>query len=601
MLQYTAYFILAPFAAIISVGVLFYAWHYRTSRQMPALIWLTFSVLGWLVCNMVELATSTQAKTLFWAKAGYIFVMSTTLIWLRFALRYTDQHKWLEAKRFAWFCVIPLITIFIVFTNELHHLMWVDYTFVPVGNMLAILVLRYGPWFWINVMQGYLLVFIGAALIVRQSFKSFALYRQQTIWLVAGAIIPLIGNALYVFRIIPGLVHDYTSVTFTVAAIAFIIGMSRHQLFDLQPVARDAVIDSMSDAMFALDNRNRIVDLNPAAVAMIGLQASPILGQPAEQAFAPWHDMVEQFKDTFEVQTDIVADYQQRQHHFDLRILPLRDRTEQVIGRLLVVRDITDRKTTEVALRERTVELEILNEQLDAFAHTVAHDIKDPLTGVVALTTLLREYFEELSPHAIAEYLDAITQSTMRLASIVDALLLLASVRQLDAVNTEPLDMPEIIANVKKRLSVLIADRQAVFTVPESWLPIRSYGPWIEEVWANYVSNAIKYGGTPPQIELGFSILDGRLSMPSADRMSESKIENPKSIVRFWVRDNGPGLDAEQQALLFTKFTRLRDAEPGHGLGLSIARNIVEKLGGEVGVESEVGHGSTFWFTLPFS
>lgn len=599
MLQYTAYFILAPLAAIISVGVLFYAWRYRASRQIPALIWLTFSVLGWLVCNILDLVTSTQAGTVFWAKAGYVFIMSTTLIWLRFALRYTNHYKWLQARRFAWFCIIPLLTIFIVFTNELHHLMWVEYTFVPVGNALAIHILRYGAWFWINVVHEYLLVFIGAALIVRQSFKSFALYRQQSVWLVAGAIIPLIGNVIYVFRLIPGLVQDYTSVTFAIAAVAFIIGMSRHQLFDLQPVARDAVIDSMSDAMFALDNRDRIVDLNPAAVAMIGLEADAILGQPAAQAFAPWHDMVEQFKDTFEVQTDIVADYRQQQRHYDLRILPLRDHAEQVIGRLLVVRDITDRKTTEVQLRERTAELEALNEQLDAFVHTVAHDIKDPLTGVVALATLLREYFEDLSPNAIAEYLDAITQSTMRLASIVDALLLLASVRQLEAVNTEPLDMSEMIANVQKRLSVLIAERQAIFIVPESWPTIHSYGPWIEEVWTNYISNAIKYGGTPPCVELGFTVLADGLPMVNAEDVPQPTIPSSQSKIRFWVRDNGPGLAIEQQAQLFTKFTRLRDTEPGHGLGLSIARNIVEKLGGEVGVESTIGQGSTFWFTLP--
>lgn len=588
MLQYTAYFLLAPLSAIISVGVLFYAWRYRASRQMPALIWLTFSVLGWLACNIFDLVTSSEAGTVFWAKMGYVFVASTVLIWLRFALSYTDQHQWLKPARFAWFCIVPLLTIIIVFTNEMHHLMWVSYTFVPVNNVLAIHTLRYGMWFWVNVLHQYLLVFIGAALIVRQAFKSYNLYRQQSIWLVAGALIPILGNALYIFRLIPGLVQDYTSVTFAVAAIAFVVGMTRHQLFDLQPIARDAVIDSMSDAMFALDNLNRIVDLNPAALKIMGMEAKVLLGQPATQVFAPWRSVVEQFKHTLEVQTDIVAEYQQQDRHYDLRIFPLHNRRNQVSGRLIVLRDITDRKATEVALLERTAELEVLNEQLDAFAHTVAHDIKDPLTGVAALTSLLREYFEELSPDAIVEYLDAIMQNTMRLASIVDALLLLASVRQLDGVDTEPLDMAQVIANVQKRLSVLVTERQAAFVVPITWPTVRSYGPWIEEVWANYVSNAIKYGGAPPRVELGCSWLE-----------TESGSQQPVSSIKFWVRDNGSGLTAEQQAQLFNKFTRLRDAEPGHGLGLSIARNIVEKLGGEVGVESEVGQGSTFWFTLP--
>lgn len=601
MLQYTAYFVLAPLAAIISVGALFYAWRYRASRDMPVLAWLMFAILGWLACNIFELAAITEAGTLFWAKAGYIFVNGTTLTWLRFALHYTDQNRWLKASRFAWLCVIPLITVILVFTNELHSLIWEVYDFVPARNVLAIQISRYGPWFWVNVVYAYFLIFLGGALVVRQSFKSFNLYRQQSIWLLVSVLMPLVGNAIYVFRLIPALEHDYTSVTFAIAGIAAVIGMTRHQLFDLQPIARDAVIDSMSDAMFALDNQARIVDLNPAALEVMRMKADDLLGQPAVQAFAPWHAMVEQFKHTLEVQTDIVADFDQQQRHFDLRIFPLRDRRGRLTGRLIVVRDITDRKATEVALRERTAELEVLNEQLDAFAHTVAHDIKDPLSGVVSLSTLIVEYLEDLEPARLREYLDAITENTMRLASIVDALLLLASVRQLEAINTEPLDMGAIMANVQKRLAVLIAERQAVLILPKTWPTVHSYGPWIEEVWANYVSNAVKYGGAPPQIELGFSIIDCRVSMPSADQASKSKIENPPSKIRFWVRDNGFGLSAEQQERLFTKFTRLRDAEPGHGLGLSITRNIVEKLGGEVGVESEVGQGSTFWFTLPVS
>ena len=590
MLQYTAYFVLAPLAAIISVGTLFYAWRYRASRDMPVLAWMMFAILGWLTCSILELVAPAESETLFWAKAGYVFVNATTLTWLRFALHYTGQNKWLRASRFAWLCVIPAITIILVSTNELHHLIWKAYVFTPVQTVLAIQILRYGLWFWVNVAYGYLMVFLGAALIVHQSFKSFSLYRQQSVWLVAGALMPLIGNAIYVFRLVPGLEHDYTSVMFALAGIAIAIGISRHQLLDLQPIARDAVIDSMSDAMFTLDNQNRIVDVNPAALAMMGGKANALLGQPAIQAFAPWQDMVERFSPLFEVQTDIMAEYNQQECYYDLRISPLYDRRGDITGRIIVVRDITDRKVAEVALRERTIELEALNEQLDAFAHTVAHDIKDPLTGVVSLSSLLTEYLEDLAPDTIKEYLDAITQNTLRLASIVDALLLLASVRQLDVIDTEPLDMPAIMTNVQRRLAILIAERQAVLTTPETWPTIYSYGPWIEEVWANYVSNAIKYGGTPPRVELGFSLLD-----------AESSNQQPATSIKLWVRDNGSGLDEEQRGRLFRKFTRLRDTEPGYGLGLSIARDIVEKLGGKVGVDSEAGQGSTFWFTLPVS
>ena len=110
------------------------------------------------------------------------------------------------------------------------------------------------------------------------------------------------------------------------------------------------------------------------------------------------------------------------------------------------------------------------------------------------------------------------------------------------------------------------------------------YGPWIEEVWVNYLSNALKYGGmpsAPPRIELGAE-------------------PQPDGLVRFWMRDYGPGIPTESQAHLFTQFTRLDQVRAkGHGLGLSIVRRIVEKLGGQVGVISQVGQGSTFFFALP--
>jgi signal transduction histidine kinase len=115
-------------------------------------------------------------------------------------------------------------------------------------------------------------------------------------------------------------------------------------------------------------------------------------------------------------------------------------------------------------------------------------------------------------------------------------------------------------------------------------------------VWANYISNALKYGGTPPRIELGYTLLDPRNAKPDP----ASSIQLPASSIQFWVQDNGPGLTEVQQGRLFTQFTRLHQVRAeGHGLGLSIVQRIVTKLGGDVGVESEVGQGSRFWFTLP--
>jgi two-component system, sensor histidine kinase and response regulator len=141
--------------------------------------------------------------------------------------------------------------------------------------------------------------------------------------------------------------------------------------------------------------------------------------------------------------------------------------------------------------------------------------------------------------------------------------------------------MKGIIAEAQKRLQPNIEESKAEIKMPEQWPTSYGHAPWIEEIWANYISNALKYGGKPPLLEFGSTVeVDGQ--------------------VRYWLRDNGNGLTDDQRSKLFTPFTRLKQNEvAGHGLGLSIVRRIAEKLGGRVGVESVMGKGSTFYFTLP--
>jgi signal transduction histidine kinase len=170
-----------------------------------------------------------------------------------------------------------------------------------------------------------------------------------------------------------------------------------------------------------------------------------------------------------------------------------------------------------------------------------------------------------------------------KMTNIIDELLLLSSVRK-EEVEPEPVEMADIVDEVQSRLAYMIRDSEVEFVVPEpeAWPTALGYGPWIEEVWTNYVSNAIKYGGQPPRVELGASDHD--------------------DMVQFWVKDNGEGLTPQEQENLFIPFTRLNQVSTeGHGLGLSIVQRIVKKLGGRVGVESEgiPGQGCIFSFYLP--
>ena len=242
--------------------------------------------------------------------------------------------------------------------------------------------------------------------------------------------------------------------------------------------------------------------------------------------------------------------------------------------------DITGRRRAEERLRQYTAELETRNEELDAFAHTAAHDLKNPLGLVIGYADILAMDYLELPPEDAEEYIREIARNGRRMGRIIDEMLLLAGVRQVK-VEIEPVDMEGVARESLQRLIDMIEEYQTEIVLPGSWPEVLGYAPWIEEVWFNYVNNAIKYGGRPPRVELGAQ-------------------ELPDGRVRFWVRDNGPGLSPKEQGRLFRPFTRLDQAHTkGHGLGLSIVRRIVEKLGGQVGVESEEGKGSVFSFTLP--
>jgi PAS domain S-box-containing protein len=253
--------------------------------------------------------------------------------------------------------------------------------------------------------------------------------------------------------------------------------------------------------------------------------------------------------------------------------------------------DITQRKRAEERLRRYATELEARNEELDAFAHTAAHDLKNPLSLLIGYTDVLAQDYAQLPPEEVEKYVRAMARNGRRMDRIIDELLLLAGMRQTEA-KVEPLDMGDIVRESLQRLADRIEAYQAEIVLPESWPVALGHGPWIEEVWVNYLDNAIKYGGRPPHVELGAEELSASVTSGGGEERG--------SRVRFWVRDNGPGLSPEEQERLFRPFTRLDQARTkGHGLGLSIVRRIVEKLGGEVSVESKEGEGSVFSFTLP--
>lgn len=367
-------------------------------------------------------------------------------------------------------------------------------------------------------------------------------------------------------------------------------------LTDSEQKYRD-LFEHASDAIFIIDPATRrFLDVNESAARRLGYTREELLQLKLDDIQKP-ADQINDQSIIWESRTSgsIVMEYIHL--HKDGTEIPVEVSTRSIqYGDRQVIqnfaRDIAVRKQAEAALRQRNEELRIRNEELDAFAHTVAHDLKDPLNRAIGFSEVTVQFYETFSKEEIIDNAARVVRAGQRMNRIIDELLLLASVRKAE-VQTTPLNMSEIINQVLERVASLSEQCGAEIILPdsESWPVVLGYPAWIEEVWANYISNACKYGGRvahevgqeaiAPRVELGFTVQDD-------------------GMVRFWVRDNGAGIAQENLAQLFTPFNRLGQAKiEGHGLGLSIVRRIIDKLGGQVRVESTVGEGSIFSFTLP--
>ena len=244
------------------------------------------------------------------------------------------------------------------------------------------------------------------------------------------------------------------------------------------------------------------------------------------------------------------------------------------------IAEILARIEAHITIHHRKTDLEKQIEDLDAFAHTVAHDLKGPLSLVTGFSDYLLEVDDLSNTGEVLEVLQHIKKAGYRAVNIIDELLLLSSVDKKDAL-LSPVDMATVVRKSQQRLEFMITEHKGHIQMPFDWPTAMGYSAWLEEVWVNYISNGLKYGGSEPQLTLGAEAL-------------------PNGMVRFWVSDNGDGISPTQQAALFSEFERLDQMHAeGHGLGLSIVQRIVHKLGGTVGVESVIGKGSLFYFTLP--
>ncbi len=599
---YTPYAILPLFAALTSLATLRLAWPRRKLPLVRAFIALVVGSIIWSSLNALELSNATFAGKLLLLRLQYSGIISIPFAWLAFALIYSGHVRWLNWRTLALPIAWQVVTVIGLVTNERHGLIWPKLE-LRYDDALGIYYLFGGNgllWYF-HAALSYTLILIGTVLIFRSLLRSPPLYRFQALALLAGVLLPWIASILYVTKLSPLPQLDPTPIAFAFTGVAFLIGITRFQMLDLIPAARDAVLEHMGDAVLVLDDERRIVDANPAALRLIGRPISEVMGLMVSDLLPGQERLIARFRDLSTVATEISVDRGRGQERYDLRISPVSDRRGRVTGRVIVLRDIGAQKRFEAELQQAKEDAEAASRAKSVFLANMSHELRTPLNAIIGYSEMVEEELVGSERDDLLPDLRKITGSGRHLLALISDLLDLSKIEagkmelELDWVELLPL-LLEVAATVEpllhqrgNSLELRIApDLGALHADPTR----------LRQVLLNLLSNAVKFteDGT---VTLRARRDDGQ---PTTDDGEDVVVVHLSSVV-FEVCDTGIGISAEQLERLFQPFTQA-DASTtrrygGTGLGLAISRHFCRMMGGDIVATSVLGQGSTFTVRLP--
>ncbi|MGB8983094.1 MAG: histidine kinase N-terminal 7TM domain-containing protein [Anaerolineales bacterium] len=389
------YAVLSLLSALISLLASIAAWR-RSAPGSSALSLLLLSMAIWSMCYATRWMDISMGTKIFWFKVMFLGVTPIPTLFFLFVLGFTNNDIWLTRRNLLLVAVQPTISLLLHWTNDYHHLLYTSMKVVE-ENAVVTIVLTRGLWYFVNTIYSYGLIGISLVLLCQGVRRSGPLYRYQYRWVLVASILPWLGNAYSElnFNKMQGL--DLSPITFGLSGLIFAFAFLRTHFLDLIPVARGRLIENMRDGVIVLDVQNRIVDINPAMANFLESPPASYMGQNASEVFRGWMDKIDSLWDEVETRAELKVP-ENPPRYLDLRVTPLYDRNQILTGRLMVFRDVTERKQDEQRLhyanerlQTQLIEIGLLQSQLREQA------IRDPLTNLFN-----RRYLEETLDRELA-------------------------------------------------------------------------------------------------------------------------------------------------------------------------------------------------------
>ncbi|HMN12351.1 MAG TPA: histidine kinase N-terminal 7TM domain-containing protein [Bellilinea sp.] len=581
--QVIPYILLLLMVSVVSLILAAYSFIKRSIPGAQLFGMLALGIGIWSLFYLFELVQLTlRMKVLFYG-LKYLGIVMIPMFLLAFVFEYTGTPLRKVTRYIPWLLFQPAFVLGLLATNHLHR--WF-YSSPRLEIAHSFIILDFKPeWgYYFNIYYSYALVILAMVVMLRYLIKAPPHRRMRVIIFLMGGIIPfaaliLVGTGRLTLPSI-----DFSS-TIVAGSLPFLLmSVFLYRLLDVVPEARDLVVEFMEDAVMIINGQGRILDLNPAAEKLFAVRAGETIGRPVNELLKLDEELESEVRGDKQISREVAIGETEQ----ELQTFRLSSWYGRPAGRLITLHDITEAKQQEKSLREAKEAAEEATRAKSMFLASVSHELRTPLNAVVGMTTLLQGTDLNATQQ---NYVHTLQTGSSTLLDAINDILDFSKIDS-DRLEIEPQvsELREIIQDAVALIAPQAEKKNLDFQmeimpdVPNLIFidPVR-----LRQVLINLLYNAVKF------TDAGFV----RLSAETLQR------KDRELTLQFSVADSGIGIPEDKLELIFGAFQQadgsIAHKYGGSGLGLTICQQIVRLLGGSMQVESKVGEGSVFSFTVP--
>jgi PAS domain S-box-containing protein len=550
-------------AAVVTLTLAIYAFSHKNAKGAIPFAFTMLLTSLWAGSYALELAGADLPTKLFWTNFQSISYTVVPAFWLIMVFQFIEREDWVNKRNILLLLALPFIAVVLTWTNDLYGLMWQN---AYLDNSESFLVLKktFAPCFIITVIYAYSLNILSELLLGLSLRRKSALYREQSLALMAGLALLFIPNIFFIFDIAPLNRYDLTSAVAGISGLIIAGSIFRFRLFDIVPVARDVIIENMADGVIVLDAGNRVVDINQSARVLFSTISGQVIGMESAVFFKDWPSILESCHDKSNQSREITIEKDGDGIIFEVSCLILKDKKGKQNALCVTFHDVTGQRKTQARLLEQQRELAISREKVKT-----ARDLHDKLGQVFGFINVQAQAIKrELSNSGVdiasgkIDRLVEVTQSAHR-----DMREFIQSVKTATGDEKKLVDaLKEEAEEFQKQSGIEIQ-----VDIPDE-LPVGCLNRDNQTQLINIVKEAfnnIRKHAQANRVFVAVSVADNRM------------------LVR--VTDNGSGFDIDGYM-----------RKPLSGLGLNIMKERAQEMGGNLDIDSSLGNGTRIMLSIPF-